>query len=284
MSEQKTATRFAATHDEYHASPGHSASRFRLFDSDPIEFYHVHVAKDWRPKPPTESMEFGTQIHLLAEHRFQNRQIVADIPADVLSKSGSRAGAAWKAWEAEHAGMIHLKPGEQNPFAIIKENLRGHDDAWWLVDNDAAEREVNVRWVDAETGLMCRSRLDLVSRGVIVDYKTTGKMSHRECQTTFEHYKYHQQLAFYQRAWYELTGEIFPCVVIAIGNVRPWAVAAYEIDQSWIDRGRVEMDAIMTRYMDCEASGNWIPDDHKVILKMGEPKWAAYQDDFRVED
>jgi hypothetical protein len=266
---------FDADDVTYHASEGISNSKLGEFLDDPLLFYHYHVAKDWTRPPPTPAMQFGTAIHSLLPPGDAGDSFVC-IPSTVLNKDGDRKGKAWEQFAAENAGKMLLKPHEFEPYQQILEAAESHPMAWALAEAELVE--CNIRWTDAETGLLLRSRLDRlhIARGLIIDIKTTTATDEQSFANEVARYGYHRQAAFYQQAAFELTADLHPFVFCAVRKTRPYTVRFYDLADSFLQRGEDEVRAGLLRLKTCLDTGTWTPPAYGEIHTLSEPKWLSF--------
>jgi hypothetical protein len=272
---------FDATDVDYHASPGVSNSQLSEFLDDPLLYWHYHVAKDWTRPPPTPAMMFGTTIHNVLPPGDAAKYLTC-IPPAVLNKDGDRKGKAYEQFAADNAGKTLLKPHEFEPYQMILAAASEHPMAWALAEAELVE--CNIRWTDADTGLLLRSRLDRlhIARGLIVDIKTTTATDEQSFSNEVARYGYHRQAAFYQQAAFELTADLHPFVFCAIRKTRPYTVRFYDLSESFIQRGEDEIRAGLRRLKECQDSGNWIPPAYGEIQTISEPKWLSFAEAWTV--
>lgn len=103
--------------------------------------------------------------------------------------------------------------------------------------------EVVLVWTDPETGIRCKARLDFVNPGgwKIVDLKTTAQLF----RWYLEERDTHCQLAWYQRGWEALTGDVYdPCLIVQESE-QPYAVQAAPIDEEALGVGRSINDKLL---------------------------------------
>ena len=88
---------------EYHAHPAISRSKLADFAKSRRWYEACHVTGTHNPVGNDDKLclKIGTSVHslLLEPSDFERRASV--VPPSALSKSGSRAGNAWKDWKAE---------------------------------------------------------------------------------------------------------------------------------------------------------------------------------------
>lgn len=215
----------------YHDRPELSSSQVASFLGDPIEWYHVHVAKDWPRMQPTAEMRLGTDVHAMIEHGGSDA-IVKEIPSNVLNADGHCKGKAWTDWKAANPANVYLKPGEPNPLKTIWEHLLAN--AWCRDVIEHADKEVEHIWNDPDLG-PCRVKFDAVIGGTVIDWKTTTKRCARtfaaDCYARF----YDVRLALYRRGHTDRFGTMPEVVIVAIETSGGMKVTPYKMPADWLD-------------------------------------------------
>lgn len=190
---------------------------------------------------PTEDQAFGTGYHtlLFEPHRFVREFHVLKHPIDKRTKAGKEE---WAALSAQF--------GADRLIDVETWNLwRGMADA---AARDAhakpmlgaiGEREVSGVFADAETGAVCKFRIDKLIRvpgrqPIIVDLKTTKCAHWRRFEWDAGDYGYHVQAAMYTDAVESLTGERPIYYVVAQEKEPPFAAVVYRMREEELDSGR----------------------------------------------
>jgi hypothetical protein len=135
----------------------------------------------------------------------------------------------------------------------------------------ADQYELTLVWEDAETGLLCKARLDAVKHSChIADLKTTADLS--GFANSFYRYGYYRQAAHYQEGWARLTGEILSFWITAVEKSKPFCVMTAPVAQSSIEFGFNERAELLAKIVECEQAKHWpgpeSPDEWRI------PEWA----------
>lgn len=268
---------------EYHAdSTAISHSGLDDLMNDPKDFYQRRVLKLY-DREPSEAMAFGTRLHncILAPGSFGAGAVVA--PSEVLSANGSRAGAKYKAFAAEHAGKEIIKAGE--PLSQMIEAGCNDEMIRLLIEADG-DYEHTIVWHDDQFDVDRKARLDMLhlDREVIVDLKTTSKgMTPKALATTIYNFGYHRQAAYYIDAVREMYGVERPkFVLVFFSTNRPYNVATHDLTDDYIELGREENEAGLKKYAECLRTGLWLPDTHGRIITLSPPGFARWDKEWRV--
>jgi len=213
--------------DPYHDRPELSSSQVSAFLRDPIEWYHVHVAKDWPKQEATPAMQFGTLVHQMIEVGGPDKLPLVERPqeADFRKKE-------WRQWKAEQetAGVEVVDSLEM--YRTIWSNLNAS--AWIRDVMEITAKEVEHVWNDELLG-PCRCKFDAVCDGLIVDWKTTDKKNERGFVYSLLDFHYDVRLALYSRGYRDKYGVPARVVLVAIQKGGGFGVQPYELPDEWID-------------------------------------------------
>lgn len=177
--------------------------------------------------------------------------------------------ATWVAWGARRQG----KKWEEFKAAAGRD---GKEIVTWaemaMVTNAAAAiqrhpdasshlggaREVFVTWLDQDTGLRCKARIDLLTADRLLDVKSTTNVHEWVFGSLAARLGYHAKLAFYADglAASGIVVEPEP-VIIAVEIARPWDVVPFELPLPVVEQGRRDYKALLLKVAECQARGEW---------------------------
>jgi hypothetical protein len=265
----------------YDAIDAVNYSSLKMLARSPKHYQHHmrHGAKETRP------MFKGTLAHvaILEPDRIDTDYAVFTGPR--------RAGKAWEAFEEENAGKTIVKANELAQALAIRDAVRADALASSYLEN--GPNEVTVVWVDDETGLACKGRLDhleLPSTGV--DLKTTRDASPMWFGRDVARLQYHVQAAMYFDALAVLTRESPRFVDIAIESFPPHDVVTYDLPEPVTTAGRNEYRRLLRLLVECRAKDSWpgigngfeqaltlpawvFPDEEELELTIGGESFAV---------
>jgi hypothetical protein len=129
------------------------------------------------------------------------------------------------AFEKKHIGKIIVTDEAMNKLAGVLNALDQNQTVRRLYANNGpvtesrdagTEYEVSIVWIDEQTGLLCKGRIDCAQHGTreLPDLKTSASVA--SFDKAVGHLGYHRQGAFYSDGMRTLTGSAY----------RPWCVAA----------------------------------------------------------
>lgn len=254
------------------------------------------------PKRATSGMRLGTSAHtaVLEPDRFMLDYALYEAPADEKTgkkKSDRRGTKAYEAFVNAHHGKTVIKRDEYMQAIAIRDAVRAHPVARRYLES--GHPEAAIVWVDEETGLLCKGRVDWLcdDPDVPVDLKSTGDItSFRFCRYASA-LDYHVQAAFYAdgyaRAAVKLKeGPRFK--VIAVEQARPAKgaayrpgehlhdVAVYNVPTEVLDAGRNDYREWMRRLIHCRETGRYPGYAEDGELDFQLPPWRL-QDENDIE-
>lgn len=260
------------TNDEYHAdTTAISHSGLDLVLEDPAKYYHQRLRRT-QQAATSDAFAFGSMFHdaVLRPGKFANG--VVEIPADVLSKGGARAGSAWKEFQADNAGKVLLKSDE--PMMGMIRSLGNHDGARRIIES-AEQFEHTIFWHDDEFNVERKARLDLLlfpKMKIIADLKSTSTAAAPiDCAYEAAKWGYHRQQEFYKDACEELHGERFDFVFIFVAKEAPHRTTVVRLPDRWVNVGIAQNKKALAKYAECLRNNRWLPEDHGQILDIEPP-------------
>lgn len=216
---------------DYHSLPGRSSSQIGAYLTNPLEWWHVHEAKDWPAEPPTPAMMLGTLVHKMIELGGPDR--LALKPAGM-----SFATTAGKLWRQEHAGQAIVDGDEAETLRRIWGHFSANPDVMGLLDG--AELEVIHCWDDWEFG-PCRVKPDAVKPDSLTDWKTTSAKTEREFVNEICRRFYDVRISFYRRGWESRTGLRPPLYIVGLQTVGGHEVWPIRLNDDWADDAEARM-------------------------------------------
>lgn len=265
---------------DYHAHPAVSKSQLDELARSPA---HFRARLDGeRVITETPAMRLGTALHcaVLEPERFAFEYVGAPDFGDGRTKAAKEAKAAF---EAEHEGRLVLSADEHAAVLGMSGSIAAHKTPSVLLGR-SLRREASVFWTDAETGIACRARPDVLSDDgrIIVDLKTTDDASPGAFERSIAKWRYHVQAAFYSDGVEAVRGEpVEAFVFIVVERTPPYACGFYVLDEDALSVGRLDYRDKLTTLADCRAANRW-PGYGDIIKTVSLPAWAKGNRDFYV--
>jgi hypothetical protein len=216
---------------DYHADFSRvSASMLKVFLDSRREYEARYVTRTMEAEPPSDPMQLGSLAHamLLEPHTLSE---FVQVPADVLSKSGSRAGKAWEQFCLDNAGKTLVKWEDFDAARKMVASIKAKCGAWF---DSVGEPEKPLLWNDDATGLPCKAKPDYLIVGrqpiICVDVKTAANAMPGGFRDSVKRYRYYLQESHYRNgigAANPTYGVNFYFVVVQ--NKPPYQCRVYEI-------------------------------------------------------
>lgn len=197
------------------------------------------------PREDTTRLTFGRAVHaaILEPDRF-----ALDF---AVFKGARRAGKVWQAFKAQHPADSILKVAEYERVLAMRDAVRAHQVVARHLRGGVAERVIV--WTDAETGVRCKARLDLLD-DALLDLKTTDDVARFGWFTEQLHYNH--QIAWYLRGLRAL-GIVVPARLVAVECKAPYRVELIGFAAARLEAGERECRRLLRLVAECRASGRW---------------------------
>ena len=253
---------------EYHADKSRmSSGRLGLIAKAPALFKW----SEENPIEPTPAMRFGSLVHtaVLEPDVFEKTCVVAPV-VDGRTKEGKAIKAEF---EATSAGKTIITADELVDIKEIYQSIMGTPSCSKQFQG-TAKYEVTVQWTDADTGIECRARPDIIRpNGVIVDLKTTTDASPAEFAKTVFNRRYHVQAAFYIDGLIANGMPFKGYGFIAVEKTVPYLCKLYPLSELFIELGRIEYKRNLATYAECLRTNTW-PGYAEDLSELNPPAWA----------
>lgn len=234
-------------------------------------------AREMMVNPPdqTPAMLLGSGTHaaVLEPVLFKAEWATAPV-CDKRTKVGKKT---WADFVAANEGKEILTASEYEQCEGMMKGAHANPNVMELINNPG-HTELSFVWIDEETGILCKGRIDRFGRlwgnSVIADLKTTENASEDAWNYEVRKYLYHVQAAFYLdglEAAAPAIGRKF--IWIALEKNPPHAVALYEPDEATIDKGRRMYHNYLRQWGLCKEAGVW-PGYATGIQPLLLPDWA----------
>lgn len=226
-----------------------------------------------RPQEDSRSMLLGRAIHaaVLEPEHFAYAYACAPDFGDGRTKEAKAAKAAW---------LADLRPGcevlDADDYQLatrVATSVAAHRAA-----SDALRGAVEqtITWVDEETRLECKARLDVIALGHVCDLKSTRVGTIAQFSREVAQRLYHGQLAWYVDG--AIAAGRLPrdahAVLVAAQTTEPYDVAALRLSADALARGRALYRQLLRRYVECVETERW-PGIADEVVELDLPTWAA---------
>ena len=236
----------------------------------------------------TKDLAFGRAFHCatLEPDVFAATYVVLPPGAPPVPTARQRAARApsiesrraidwWDMFNAEHRGRTVITAADDDRVQGMGESIRNHSRAvaGLLV---GGRREATLRWVDEETGLECKARLDNLEPSEFgLDLKKTRDASPEAFARSIASYQYDQQAAHYCAGARAVFSALKHFIFLACEDYPPYVCQPYFLDPMAEERGMNLRRRRMRVQAECLRTGVW-PGYSQRIEQISLPSYAYY--------
>lgn len=210
------------------------------------------------PQPSTPAQNLGTWTHrlILEPHRVGDFAVWG-----TLEEEKVRRGKVWDSFCELNAGATIITVDERDAMVGMAVAARKNPpvDKYAKMDGDT---EVTMVWRDVGTGRLMKGRMDKVipTRSIILDLKTTRDCHSYRFGAQAYALGYHIKAALYISGYQVITGTRPKFKWMAIESKAPHEAAVYRATPDVLTQGNIDLDELVRRIGECEATGYWPPD------------------------
>ena len=248
--------------DDYHAERSAvSSSQLKRMLVSPAHF----MCGLNEPEESTEAMLFGTVLHgrMLESDSFTER-FFATPKVNRQTKEGK---ALAEVYRVEAAGRTMFLADWLPGIERIVDNARMHDKARVILGT--GEAEVALAWIDPETGIKCKVKIDWWhGTRTLADVKSALDVTRDGFSKACARMQYALSAAMYCEGVFQVTGEEPEWAFIACEKEAPNTVAVYRASDAFLRRGHQDFRRAMRRLAECR-SRNHFP------MLQGDGDWES---------
>ncbi|MDP1978846.1 PD-(D/E)XK nuclease-like domain-containing protein [Undibacterium sp.] len=218
-----------------------------------------------RVNSPTDSMEFGTLVHLLTLQPHLLLSQVATFPGVKDARS-----AMYKEFSTAHAGMMvfdeptmHLAEAARD--RLLEQTVMGRKFGDFVAEGEA---EASIYYTDPSVGIPCRTRVDLLHPEAVFDLKTTMHPALRQWTRHALNLSYDMQGYMYSLAESLLNNRSspIPFVFMSVENDWPLSVGARRAGDAFMQEGAKKYQQAISAFAACAKVDFWpTPGGEEVI-------------------
>lgn len=252
------------TNSEYRAQRGYSKSDLDYVHQSPALLEWARNA----PSVGSEEVELGTHVHCAI--------LEPDVFAGAYRKApaGGRTAADRSRVEtfAEHckaSGKICLDADTYDMVIAMRDSVLAHPTARELLTSPGVS-ESSIFGELEGVRVKCRPDRIVEGRHILVDVKKVDAIEH--LARSVQQFRYFVQAPFYSDIYEQWTGHKPRFIFVAVGQRRSIGrhpVRVFELEQAWVDAGRVEYLDDLERVREMEEFGAGM---HVEVLEL--PRWA----------
>lgn len=244
----------------YYDIPAHVYHQWEAVSSTLLKNYKKLPATARNPYQAGDDANVGSGIHALTLQGDAGLALeCAVMPAECEGK-GEPAKNARALFQSLHPGKVPLPP-VYGPLKIkVMEVLEGVDTSFRthlktkeILSN--SQKEVSLVWIDEETGLLCKARLDIWDGSIIWDIKKTRSIDSFPWQA--------KDLCYdVQAGWYFYGAQACGLNPVAFGFLPCEAYPPYRVDCIYRDPDKLTADVdeskrLLRLVMESQLTNNW---------------------------
>lgn len=241
----------------------------------------LHLKKYMDEKESTDSLTLGSYVDALLLDPKEAKKFKVK-PETYISSDGKvkpftmRANTCKQMVEdMEYAGFKVIDKWMEDIAQEMILSIRSNNEINFILEN--AEKQVSLVWVDEETGVKCKGRLDLKNDCFITDLKSSKDASKGPFSRDMHKFGYHQQAGMYNNAFELLFGaKPEPFRFIVAENQAPFCTALYVLDEESEEAGLIEARVAMRLYQSYLEQGTYTGYS-PLFTEIGIPGYAKHQ-------
>lgn len=265
---------------DYRAIKAINCSGLKDFARSPLHFWERNLNPDREAESDSPALRLGSAVHCYVLEGA-NKYAMDFVVPPAFNRRTNEGKAAAAEFEASLAGrdVMILEEKEDRLAKRIGDAVLAHEVAGNLVRGFEGAAEETIQWIDEETGVACKGRLDRIvtidGQPWIVDLKTTEDARPDEFAKSLARFLYHWQAAFYldglraAGCWGDPAGFLF----VVVEKKPPHAVAIYAASESTLLYGRQAYRDALRRYLVCAETNEW-PGYSAEVKEIELPRWA----------
>jgi hypothetical protein len=223
------------------------------------------------PSEVSEAMLVGQALHLAI---FEPGRFAREV---VVMQDFGRTRAELEAkarFLDEHRDRVVLKEEKLATVSAMAESVLANPQAAAALARPA-HNEATVVWVDQETGIKCKGRLDryLPEDSMVLDLKSCRDGSRDGFARAVLQHHYGLQAAWYLEGIAQTRGDVAGFTWLTVENTAPFVCTVYEVDDCTLEHGRAVMRKLLRQHAECLRTGVW-PGYATKIEQNGIPTWA----------
>lgn len=251
-----------------------SGAKELLKPGGPARFRHRIDHPEVEDEPKRE-FDVGHAVHYLVLGAGRKPVLFPGTGANPEAWQKNDDKAAVAALRAE--GKVPLRPSDWAAAHDMAAAVRAHPIAGKLFTSGEPER--TLIWPDPATGVLCRSKVDWLRDGGIVDLKTAADADEVSLSKAAHNFGYAVQDPFYRRGFRAVRPGVDPWFVfVSVEKTPPYLVHVWQLSERAQAYGDRLVSQALEIYRDCTASGEWPGYPLGEITDIDLPAWVRTEE------
>jgi len=257
------------SNEDYHSSDGFSKSALMTLKHSRTQFYKDYILGQ-REHNESDDMLLGSLTHaLILEPDTVKQQYYVYKHISRSTKDGK--AQALELESAQKDGLTLVKQDIYEQAILMSDAILTNPIAKNIIDS--AQKEQSIYWTDEETGLLFKSRPDLLGSNISGDIKTCKSIGNYGFSKSCLDYGYFLQAAMCKIAL-ESVGQSFErFVFICAAKNEPYDVVNYVLDEQAIEYGINQFKHLSGMLRHELELNDWL---RPVVETLTVPKWAEW--------
>lgn len=237
--------------------------------------------REKNPPKDTAALALGRAIHVALLEPEKWAEFVREPDFGDQRKTANKEAKA--AFQVESAGKVVIPADDYDMAVRCANEIAAHREAMDLLVG--GRHEHTIQWVDQDTGIKCKARLDNLRPHDISDIKSTRHQKPRDFLRDGTNLLYYGQLAWYHDG--AIAAGVLPLgarlpAIVAPQTVEPYDVMPFRMTQMAYFTGQTLWRSLIRRYAECQAA-DWWPGVAPRVLDYDVMPWAQAGDEAEPE-
>lgn len=257
------------SNEDYHSSAGISKSGLLLFKK-PRKYWHKYLNPNAKPIKKKKSFELGNAVHTyLLEPKLYNKHY------KIMPKFTGKGSVAKKLeFREANKKKVLIRKVDSEIVKAATQAIAQHPKANNFFTANNRQIEKSFFWIDTDTGLLVKSRPDIIIDDWIIELKTTANSEEEVFSRDINRYGYHVQAAMAIEAQKQLFNkQINRFLFVACETEEPYITEVYALDDGSIDKGLDIYKTELIKAQTCFIEDDWLGES-KNIRWIGIPHYA----------
>lgn len=273
--------------EAYLAIEAVNKSSLDFMGQTPAHFFANVLDPAREVRKATPAMELGVAIHsaILEPDKFvelyccepigaPKRPTARQWEAKKPSPETLEAIEFWDNFETVNQGREVLSVSDWVTCQMVKDAVSKHPAGRMLLE--VGDPEVVLVWRDPVEGVLCKGRVDWLTPGAIVDFKSTQDAGPEAFSKQVANRGWDVQAAWYADAYKTLTGEEVTFVFGAVEKTKPFACGFYYAGPDMLEVGRRTYRERLRKFAECKRNQYW-PGYPEELTELKLPSWRMKQ-------
>lgn len=169
---------------------------------------------------------------------------------------------------AMHVGREFVSQQEFDAMLAISQSVAAEPAARAILQS-GGDAEVTIVWHDADTGVLCKGRIDKLAPPKLGDLKTSADVD--KFRRSYRDFAYYRQLAFYLDGYAQLTGDVLEPWIVLVESAPPYCVQVAPVCDEDIEFGRREYRRLLNELVRCREEDDWPGPPSPEVWRL--PEW-----------